>query len=445
MHNLTTYSLRAEVMGAVAEARLRSIDQAIDDWLQKKGADNPVAPEGTFASRTGDGSGKFTRVLTTTDIGGLREVQLIEMAHTGQLFTTTIQVANESSSVNVFATLSVTGLSSVVTPVQIYPRCPQVVRTLIDTFSDWTFGGQLVPGSVPIEAKGGSAALRLCDHLQDGDRNLPIIAISIDPDEMIWTKLPVEMARDLSGIAYVAVIDAEGSWAMTDELGKNDSCYLGAVRLYWPITSTRNGSPVLKGTVWTASRLSETYGNDDVGMRRFLSSVRQTIMSTAALTVAPPKCIRDIQNAATRERLRNLATEVRDKELDAIVEENASLSARIDEANIEIAALRWKVEHLRERQGDSDDEAGLNEDKAEAVHVSPTNGEVRYYKKIGNKGGVDTLVMTPSCKHKESSWRPAFKGDQAEKGLAKLEGRTDWKSLKHCGACTGGGRWRVQW
>jgi hypothetical protein len=72
-------------------------------------------------------------------------------------------------------------------------------------------------------------------------------------------------------------------------------------------------------------------------------------------------------------------------------------------------------------------------------------GETRYYKKIGSGGGVDALVKTKQCNHKSSDWTSAFKGDQAEKGLLKLEGRNDWKSIAHCSACTGGGRWRVNW
>ena len=74
----------------------------------------------------------------------------------------------------------------------------------------------------------------------------------------------------------------------------------------------------------------------------------------------------------------------------------------------------------------------------------PKKGELRFYKKVSSGGGRDKVVQVQGCRHR--SWQPAKKADQAKKGIAHLEGgRSDWKTLQHCGSCEGGGMWRVQW
>lgn len=170
-------------------------------------------------------------------------------------------------------------------------------------------------------------------------------------------------------------------------------------------------------------------------------------MSTAALTMVQSGDFRAIQGAATKERLQALAGQERDRELDSIIEENAKLMAELEQAKQTIASLQWKLaasayaERIDAAANDDDEAAP----EAGTERTSPQPGDVRYYKKIGSGGGIDSLVETKACPHKSSNWKSAHKGDQAEKGLLKLEGRDDWQSIAHCSACTGGGRWRVHW
>jgi hypothetical protein len=151
-------------------------------------------------------------------------------------------------------------------------------------------------------------------------------------------------------------------------------------------------------------------------------------------------------NAATRERLQNLSTVDQEQELNSIIEENARLSLDLADVKAALARAEWKIAAQEQRGGgvtpDEDEEPSESEP---AIPAAPVKGETRYYKKIGSGGGVDTLVRTGECNHNARKWKPAFKGDQAEKGLLKLEGSSDWQSLSHCSACTGGGRWRVHW
>lgn len=441
MQSLAAYTLEATVLDT--EERLKQLDLLIDDWLVSKGAEAPNVSDGAFTSKTGDGTGQFSRHRLSNKLGTLREIELIETAHTGAMFTTGIQIVTAGERVIVYASLSATPGASVVAPVALYPRCPLVIRTMIERFSDWKFAGQEIPLAKAFDATKTPEAKALCAVLRSKDRRLPVVVVSNDEDEAVWRDLHVKAAEHLVGLADVAVVSPESSWDLTDELGPRDSCYLGAVRLYWP-GQRPDGS--LFGITWIAPRLA-AFGVDDGGRNRFLAILRREVMSAAALTMAPPVLGREIRSAVERDRLLALEANARDKELNSIVEENSRLTSELDEAKRTIQSLQWKLAATNYTQRDStaaNDEDG-DEEAAEQRHEPPSSGETRFYKKIGSGGGVDALVQTKACNHKEGNWKPAFKGDQAEKGLLKLEGRNDWQSIAHCSACTGGGRWRVRW
>lgn len=441
MQSLAAYSFEANV--ADADDRLRAIDAAVDEWLTQKGVVDPRAADGDFKSKTGDGTGQFARRETRSSIGTAREVELIETASTGEMFTTAFQVALIRGTVSVFATLSATPGHSLVAPIKLYPRCPGIIRTLIERFDDWRFAGQEVPVGRPFDATNAAGVRALSRALRDKNRKLPLVVISMDEDEQVWPDLHEKAAEQLIGLADVAYVDAESSWLLTDELGTPNSCFLGAVRLYWP-SQRSDGS--YEGVTWIAARLAP-FGQGDAGRNRFLATLRRTVMGTAALTMVQPSGLREIQSVATKERLNAMEVGARDRELDAIVAENASLSADLEAAKLTISSLQWKLAaaSYAQRDGAQKDEGEEEPPFDDAASSSPAPGETRYYKKIGSGGGVDTLVVTGPCQHKPSHWKPAFKGDQAEKGLLKLEGRNDWQSIAHCSACTGGGRWRVHW
>lgn len=445
MQTLAAYLFKADLDRDGLRARMTSVEDQVTAWLTKKGAEEPTSAKGRFDSLSGDGEGRFARNLVRSKAGAIDSTTLVEIAHTGQTFTTNIQAIEEKSSITVFSTLSVANEQSVIAPLPIYPRCPQVVRKLLTSFDDWKFGGRKLPDGKVINAQGEENAEQLCHELSSPARNFPTIVVSVDVDELVWEDLPSELARDMIGLAYVAIVDEVGSWVMTDELGKADSCYLGAVRLYWPkINPATRG---LRGTVWTPSRL-RSFGADSFGMKRFQSVLRGSLMSAAALTITQPACIREIHVGAIAESITKAKKSAVDRELNSIVEENHQLSEQLNEANRKIAELEWKLESFRRRLQNEAREVGELDDEAdddEGKYPPPENGQVIYYKKIGNKGGVDILVRSPPCNHKESAWRPAFRADQAEKGIAELEARDGWQSIQHCGACTGGGRWRVRW
>src|SRR5690606_24233784 len=126
----------------------------------------------------------------------------------------------------------------------------------------WKFAGQELPPGLAFDATSDSAAFDLCAALRSSTRRLPIIVVSTDEDEVVWKELPQKMAEQLIGLADVAYEGAESSWTLTDELGEQNSCYLGAVRLYWPVVRP---SGDFEATTWLPGKLA-TFGRDNAGM-----------------------------------------------------------------------------------------------------------------------------------------------------------------------------------
>jgi hypothetical protein len=443
MQNLASYSIKAVLDGEAKVERVSTINSKIDNWLRGKGVGEPQAATGTFKSLSGDGEGWFSRKWVEADIGRVLEVRLVETERNGGVFTTEICVYQGRDEVWVYSRLYVDGARGVIAPLNVYPRCPKIIREIISSFEDWEFSGARVPSENVIDARGGDGVLKLCREIRDKYRSVPIIVISIDKDDSVWPDLSRSMSREMIGLAHVAIVDEAASWVMTDELGKSSSCYLGAVRLYWPNLDDERDK--LSGFVWTSSRLLDEFGGGDVGMKRFLSSIRSKVMSVAALTIAPPRGVQDVHMAAFRARLDQMEKSAIEKELNTITEENYALSEQLKVEKDNVARLEYKIIHLRDRieslsNGAVDGKADLPKEDG---GTAPTSGEIRYYKKIGSGGGVDVMVRSVECSH--NAWQPAFKADQAEKGIHEFEGRNDWASIQHCGTCTGGGRWRVRW
>lgn len=443
VQSLAAYSFEAQDIAP--EKRLSAMSTLVDSWLATKGAAEPREPNGSFVSKTGDGTGQFFRHEIQSKAGVLHEVELIETAHTGAMFTTNIQFAAVGKRIVVYASLGAAPGGSRVAPIGLSPRCPWIIRSLIEKFGDWKFAGQEIPLPIAFDATDDDSARVLCQSLRSDTRRLPVVVVSTDKDEEVWTDLHTKLAESLIGLADVAQVGAESSWILTDELGPRDSCYLGAVRLYWPGTR-QDGS--LPGINWRASQL-ERFGVDDAGRNRFLTVVRREVMSAAALTMPFPQELREIRNIAEKERLHSLEADSRNSELDSIIEENARLATQLAKAESTIQALQWKLNSAsyaeRKTEAANDNSGVASTDVVDEIRQPPKAGEIRYYKKIGSGGGIDSLVETKCCSHKDSNWKPAFKGVQAEKGLLKLEGRNDWQSIAHCSSCTGGGRWRVHW
>jgi hypothetical protein len=452
MQTLSAYLLETVEISDASE-RARAVSSEIDEWLRKKGAGEPAVANGTFESKTVGGNGRFTRERLEGERGFSDEVRLEEFSRAGQTFTTRLTNAVWDHRLYVYCTLSVANTVSVVAPITTDPRCPSIVRTLLGKFSDWSLNGMHISSAEPIECVGEDGAKQLADQINARSRSLPIVVVSELEGEPIWQDLVKELAFDLAGLAQVVRIDDEATWTLSEEIGKINSCYMGAVRLYWPPKVKMDGSIQLNSTVWTASALLSS-DKDGRGLNRLRSTLRRMVMSTAALTITPPRAIREIQDAVARKRLGELearaTTHSEELEMARLyVDENQELKAQIDQLREDLARVSSRAESAEHglhqlKQADLDDsEEGADAPVDSDEVLPPQAGEVRFYKKTHSKAAYDVLVRVKDCGH--TSWQSSAKADKARKGVERLEKRTDWKNMQHCGTCTNGGMWKVRW
>lgn len=425
--------------------RLRSL---VQQWLLDKGACS-IGQRGTYSAE--DGSNATYEIHEAFDTADSWILYRLTEIASGRRFDTAISVTVTAPRVAVYCTLEVGSTEAVVNRIQAEPRCPRIIRTILEMPGEWWLGPTQLRGLTTVE--GFSEGEALAEQIQQPERSIPYLIISTVQGKPALEKLGENLARDLAGLARVCLVDEQASWALTDRLGKWNSCFAGGLRLYWPRFSLADpfGNPL-----WTATRLIAPAF--DVGA--FRRQLRLQIMSAAATSITRPLEIEGIRNAAQRAEyatLKKNASSLRDfekladtyardndelrTERDLQYEEIRRLQQRLSASERDCSALRY---HLRQVKPDSlpEKEDEISPDSVEQP-ASPIRGETRYYKKRDSAPAHDIMVRTNACGH--DAWQSAAKADKAKKGIAKLEARNDWEAIHHCGSCTGGGLWRVTW
>lgn len=450
MQTLSSYLLETPSLGEDELARrFVATQNSITEWLKSKGAPNSTAGSGKFESLTKDGSGSFTRTKHVVPIGTLEIVRLEEFTRAGQIFTTQVTTTASSNRLRIHCTLSVANAASVVAPLPIDPRCPSIIRTLLEQSGDWKLNGSNLSQPKPRHFSGKLGGEKLSTEIQDTSRSIPIVVVSEIEDEQVWPDLAGKLAYDLAGLAHVVIIDDEATWRLSESIGKLHSCYRGAVRLYWPPRERSDGSVHFNSTVWTASDLLSN-DRDGKGLQRLRATLRRILMSTAALSITLPAAVREIQDAVSRIRIEELERRAAPNSEELAIArlyiaECHDLRTKIKQLESDLARAAARADAAEHSLGQLKAPALSEEDTSQSITDSndPKPGDVRYYKKTHSKSAYDVLVEVDDCGH--TSWQGSTKADKAKKGLERLTHKNSWKSLQHCGTCTGGGMWKVRW
>lgn len=442
--------------------RLRAV---IEAWLKSKGASS-VDGTGTYAAV--DGSDASYQVTTAVD--GERSCRMFELSEVtpeGRRFVTSISVTVGHKNVVVFVTMEVGSVATSITRIEVDPKCPKVVRDLLARPGKWFHGASRLCGLSQVD--GFDAGETLALEIQNKERTIPFVVVSRVLGTTALPKLDEKLADDLAGVANVYSIDEDASWALTDVLRKPLSTYGGAVRVYWPRLGG-NDDP-FRHQLWTATRLQGIDADSKIALQRIRRQVRTIIMWASAASVVRPSEVDEIRGAAARSEY--VALQAKASALEDLKAKASSLAefkdiadsyaADNDKLRHELAARNTELDRLRDevRRLKADKQAlifQLEQAKASAETVEvepdapeqddadqpPAPGEARFYKKTHSKPAYDVFVRVADCGH--TAWQGAAKADKAKKGLARLLGdHREWKSLQHCGSCTGGGRWKVQW
>lgn len=439
MRTLAKYAFSEEA-GSVSESMSlfeRAI-KAVEGWLESKGASLPLIDTGSFRSRTKKNSeGSYQRSVTESSSAVLWELRLEEFTDKEQLFATTVSIFRDTARVDVFVVLASESTGSAVSPLIVHPKCPKVVRALVEASSGWKLHGKPIPKTLTRMA-GEDQGRALAGQLLDESRVHPVVVVSDLDGEELLVGLGEKLAFDLFGLADVCSIDDEASWALSEKLGKINSCYLGAVRLYWPVSGAANK---LYSSVWTAAKLlPESEEQDQQAMDRLANSLRQRVMGASSEAIVEPNAISRFRSRWREAQLEEIAkandNSAKAKDLESRI---GALESELTQARATISRLYAQIEEMRS--------ASVLEDESSqqrgGVNNAPKNGEIRFYKKTHSKSNYDVLVHIADCGH--STWQNAGKADKAKKGIIRLEGSDQWRQVQHCGSCDGGGVWRVKW
>ncbi len=441
MHTLASFRLdHTSDSTDQAIKRFEGTSKLVEKWLAEKGVLPPFADQGKFNSNTEGQEGHYLRSLVANDEGTIEETVLAEPISSGQIFTTRIVLVRRSHENHVFCTLNIQNRTTVIAPTRIFPRCPGVLKEIAKSQEGWRIGEDLAPTKLDT----ASSEVLIADILSL-NRCVPVVVVSELEGQTIWPRLADDIAFDLICLARVYRSSTEVSWELTERLGKADSCYLGAVRVYWPQRSGSENHTCPPSRLWTAYQMLST-DTDGKGPQRFRTTLRNLILSVSARTVEPPAAIRTIYIHERQAKLRELEAKADSKseELEiarSYLDDNEQLRARISELEGEVASLQGRALAAEHALGNKKDDEDVSIEPIE--EALPVAGEIRYYKKIHSTPGYDVLVRVKGCDH--NSWQSANKADKAKKGIERLEGRSDWSKLNHCGKCTGGGLWRVSW
>lgn len=450
MQTLCNYLLTAEKLSADKALEIQNLTVgAIDKWLSDKGVEDPSQKKGAFISLTPGGSGSFTRTELESDDSSLLEIQLEELSKGGQIFTTTVSVVKSDFKVIVYTNQTVQNVLVHIAPIVTDARCPSIIRRLLELVPNWKFNEEELPAPIPKVYADEEAGVDLANFITSVSRVLPILVVSQNEGEPVWPKIAEHVAYDLAGLAYVASVTQAASWSLTQHLKKINSCYMGAIRLYWP-NNTSTGDMSVRSSIWTASMLLSN-DQDEKNALRFRSAVRKMVMSVAAIAVEPPAEIKRIHSYIARKELRELEERVAADSTELLVaksffHENEQLRTQVEDLQKEVrnwSSRAQMAEYALNPESKIQAEEVDKIDPDDENDTPPQPGETRFFKKTHSTPAYDVFVTVTDCGH--SSWQDASKAEKAKKGLIRLFGNDDWKTVHHCGKCKGGGVWRVRW
>jgi len=286
--------------------------------------------------------------VTTSVIGKLHEYRITEPTDTG-LFQTAISFGCDGGVLSVYADLRAGGGLNQLAPVQFDVRCPYVIREIINSSESWSISETPITTSF-VPFLGDKGAQRFIQALFHSSRNLPLVAISTYEGAMLSESIASNVAKDLSGLAIVAVLDEEAAWYVTKVKSKEWSCYNGAIRLYWPIRDKR-AEPYVH-PLWTRfSLLSGVFDVRDASYR-IRKILRRRVLGASAFSVWEPVLFNDIRKASRKEELERLIKHAETTDdwreiADSYAKDNDVLQEKIDGLNSEIADLRAQVSNLQ--------------------------------------------------------------------------------------------------
>ncbi len=231
--------------------------------------------------------------------------------------------------------------SPVFRPVKPPTSRPRLVRDLVRSFGAYE---DRVIRELPWKISSEDVD-ELTAALLSATRRLPIVLVSCKSDRDVPLVDVKKVADRLIGLAHVCAFDSRWpSFRLSDRIGKELSCYEGAVRIYWPHFK-RTSSP-WEHKLWLPRDVSEQSQTREGFEDILLSTIARVATTRDPGPGLTFESILAISNRARMQELRAAGDESEllklfDEENQRLEKEVESLQQTVDEAQQE--AERWRA------------------------------------------------------------------------------------------------------
>lgn len=242
----------------------------------------------------------------------------------------------------------------------ITPAAPGYVRQLVDTLGIISSGRPL--SSLPWYIGDAEAEVDFLDLLADPMRRLPVIVVSAASRDNPQLTIDLgKLAAGMCGLAYVAVILPETSWALTERFNKRLSVFDRGVRIYFP--GFDEDADPYSHPLWLGTRIA---------LHEEAAAVERLIrMQVAQFSTRAVRMGGDILPFA---QLRSIS---RKAEQDQLARSGASDSEKLTAADNRIAALSKELNEAKELEQYALDEERKAQARAEEAERRERNATIQ--------------------------------------------------------------------
>lgn len=341
------------LMRTVARFQFRSDDPAqtaaddianiIENWAGRKFKRRDEASVEIAASGR---QALFDQESDSVDNTSRKSFSLLEPVAGGHL-QTNIQVLQSPTFVAFRATLSLGAEGGLAQP-KVQIRSPRFVREVIKVGLPWRSGS----GGERVFAQAFDVQRDEIDDLQaliaSEQRRLPLVLVSEFHGQTLAGDLHEQIASDVCGLAHTVRLNNDAAWELTNRLGKEWSCYNGAVRLFWPFKFNRDNFRT--HPLWTLDRITSRT-NDPIEARDSFRNMLSRRLIEASTYVADEPAFAafeetKFQHEVDEARRNSVAGGDFVALADSYAKENDALRKRVTEQEAQISTLQSNVESL---------------------------------------------------------------------------------------------------
>jgi hypothetical protein len=280
-----------------ANALFTESRRAVEAWLKSKGI---VDPHSSCNIQINEGrTAEFEMSRRTCKSGSAYAWTLSESSGHAR-FSTALGLASAGAEVAFTCNLSRGSNSTSIAPRPFTARCPRVVKDVLRLAPGWRVGDTIVECEA-LKFSDSEETKDLVTRLLAPSRTLPVIIASRYDGFLLHPTLVDVLAADICGLGLVADINDEAAREVTRILGKEWSCYNGAIRIYWPRLDTQQNPRF--HPLWTSERLMYFASGTEDASRRIRGAIRKRLFSVSAFAVEQPPLFDRLEDESAHEAM----------------------------------------------------------------------------------------------------------------------------------------------